>query len=164
MEDEESRYPPERNRETDRVENRGRRTQSNPDEIPISIKHTRRATDLPVMDVIEIRLTRHEKEIKALKEQQNFIINSFPEEDYEVHEEHHGDLSTQIKIRKERKAEANKLKKELKAKIIKTVLHGLFVAIAAIFMLGMQTQFSKWVNAVTETQHSTEEKPSEGKK
>jgi hypothetical protein len=93
-------------------------------------------------------------------------VESLPGKSADEHHEHHDQYAEQLKIKREKEAEDKKLKKDLKEKFIKTVVQGIFMALVAIMLLGLKSQFAEWVDkAITEraakaapvSEHSTKE-------
>lgn len=108
----------------------------------------RRGVSRDLFDQLERRVDTTEKEIVS-------IINSFPNKSIEEHQEVHKALIEEHLVRKEKVIEDAKLKKEIKAKIIKTIVQGAFMALMALLALGLQAQFSIWVNKVVDAPKAT---------
>lgn len=107
--------------------------------------YARRATDTEAYKDLEV-VVRH------LRRQVSLIMDSLPSRNVDEHMGHHEDYSQVLKERKEKEEDDLKLKKELKSKLIKTVAQAVFMAFLVILGLGLQAQFSKWVNQAVENQ------------
>lgn len=110
----------------------------------------RRLSDVPALAHLETRVVRIESEVATMRKNIDLLIDSLPSRSPDEHTEHHEDYAEVLKARKEKEEEDKKLKKELKAKLTKTVLQAIFMAVMVIMGLGLQVQFSKWVNAAVE--------------
>lgn len=124
------------------------------------------AASQPALQVHEHRLTRLETDVRHIKRHVESIVDSLPGKSADEHHEHHDQYAEQLKIRREKEAEEKKLKRDLKEKFIKTIVQGVFMALVAILLLGLKSQFSEWVDkAITEraakgvpaTEHSAKE-------
>lgn len=96
--------------------------------------------------VIDHRVTRLENDVKHLKRNVDSIVESLPSRSADEHSEHHDNYAEQLKVAREKAAEDKKLKRDLKEKFIKTIVQGIFMAMVAIFLLGLKSQFAEWVN------------------
>lgn len=100
----------------------------------------------PTIPVLDHRVTRLEYDVKHIRRHVDSLVESLPGKSADEHAEHHDAYGDQLKIRREKDAEDKKLKRDLKEKFIKTVIQGVFMAVLAIMMLGLKSQFSEWVN------------------
>jgi hypothetical protein len=120
--------------------------------------YARRATDTKAYQELEVT-------VRHLRRQVKLIMDSLPSMSVDEHSEHHEDYSSRLKERKEKEEEDKKLKKELKSKLVKTIAQAVFMAFMVVLGLGLQAQFSRWVNqAVEEKATATAKHPPEGDK
>lgn len=101
------------------------------------------STTIPVLDH---RVTRLEYDFKHIRRHVESLVESLPGKSADEHAEHHDAYGEQLKVRREKDAEDKKLKRDLKEKFIKTVIQGVFMAVLAVMMLGVKSQFSEWIN------------------
>lgn len=111
---------------------------------------SRRASDMLAIQILDAKVTRLEADVKHIRKHVDLILESLPSKNPDEHTEHHEDYANVLKARKEKEEEDRRLKKELKAKLVKTVAQAVFMAFMVILGLGLQAQFSKWVNAAIE--------------
>ena len=111
-----------------------------------TVKDTLRGISGSNGPVLDHRVTRLETDVKHLKRHVEGIIDSLPSRSADEHSEHHDVYAEQLKVSREKAAEDKKLKKDLKEKFIKTIVQGIFMAVVAIMLLGIKSQFSDWVN------------------
>ena len=121
----------------------GQPQQTSGDKLEEQRSYARRATDTTAYQDLEITVRHMRKQVKL-------IMDSLPSMSVDEHAEHHEDYALHLKERKEKEEEDKKLKKELKSKLIKTVAQAVFMALVVVLSLGLQAQFSKWVNQAVE--------------
>ena len=128
---------------------------------------SRRASYIPSVKLLSSKLGQLESTVNTIKSNVDKLIESLPSKSTDVHDEHHEDYAQVLKDRKEKEDDEKKLKKELKDKMVKTIAQAVFMAFMVILGLGMQAQFSKWVNGAIEeraaAQHSTSTKEGDKK-
>lgn len=113
------------------------------------------ASDMPAIKLLDAKVGRLETDVKHIRKHVDLILESLPSKNIDEHTEHHEDYALVLQARKEKEEEDKKLKKDLKDQLIKTVAQAVFMAVMVILGLGLQAQFSKWVNNAIEDKAST---------